>query len=823
LEFGNRGRAKLVVGVIAALVATPAASVSAAPTDHAETALNIIPSGQYGSVPAPPEADAQAMMYDRLTPLFDRVATSDLTTYFKSEGFGVGPDGPGSEEQVPRPGVTIIRDRFNVPHVTAQTYDDGIWAAGWIAAADRSLLGEQARYNARAAAVDIPGVQAIDLVRRLQNFQPSPELEAELAKQTDVLLAAGSEGEAVLHDIDTFIQGINDWTALYNPSAAPWTRNDLYALNALKGQFLGQGGGGEARRSQFLGGLIQRLGRKKGMSVFDDLSQFKNSDSPVNIDGKFKYGHIPKRAEGSVILDPDSFESTPAVPGRLATDTADTPLTASNTLMVDGAHSTTGNPLMVGGPQIGYFYPGLTWEIDMDAPGLTWRGATSAPFPGYLLIGRGEDFANTLTSAGGDIIDQFVEKLCNGSDQMYVYEGECLPMENFNAGTLNGEPVNFQRTVHGPVVGYATVNGERVAISSKRSSYGRDILDQLFFRRLSTGRVDSPKSFFKAASKSPQTFNSFYIDHKNIAAYVSGLLPIRDKKVDPRLPTWGTGQFEWTGFLSDKKHPQETNPRNGTMVNWNNGSAHGFAAADNDWGRNGIAQRVDLLTRNMRRLATTKGKWDLAALVSAMNAGATQDIRAIDMVPLLRRLLRGTEAPSPMAQQMLDLLIQWRANGGSRLDGDGDGLIDDPGAAIMDAASTPINNAFMGPVLGPQLDELNSLFPRFDAPPGGQFSGWYQYFARDIPGLLKMPIENPFRVSYCGGGSKKACQQSIWAAIQEAGESLTASEGTADPAAWRASAEPERISFQPGILSYTMHYTNRPSGIQQVISFGSHE
>ena len=72
---------------------------------------------------------------------------------------------------------------------------------------------------------------------------------------------------------------------------------------------------------------------------------------------------------------------------------------------------------MVGGPQIGYFYPGFTYEIDMHAPGLQWRGATSAPFPGYMLIGRGEDFATTLTSASGDIIDQYAETLCGGSDR----------------------------------------------------------------------------------------------------------------------------------------------------------------------------------------------------------------------------------------------------------------------------------------------------------------------------------------------------------------------------------------------------------------------
>ena len=35
----------------------------------------------------------------------------------------------------------------------------------------------------------------------------------------------------------------------------PWTRNDVYAVNALKGQFVGQGGGDEARRTQFLSGL----------------------------------------------------------------------------------------------------------------------------------------------------------------------------------------------------------------------------------------------------------------------------------------------------------------------------------------------------------------------------------------------------------------------------------------------------------------------------------------------------------------------------------------------------------------------------------------
>ena len=176
-------------------------------------------------------------------------------------------------------------------------------------------------------------------------------------------------------------------------------------------------------------------------------------------------------------------------------------------------------------------------------------------------------------------------------------------MGTFNAGTLNGDPVRFRTTVHGPVVGYATVaRPPSVAISSKRSSYGKDVLDQLLFRRLSTGQVHDPSSFFNAAAMTPQTFNSFYIDSKHIAEYTSGRLPLRPANVDPGLPTKGTGQYEWRGFLAEDDHIHGVDPSGGTMVNWNNISAHGFGAADDNWGGNGSVARVDLLNRNLQRL-----------------------------------------------------------------------------------------------------------------------------------------------------------------------------------------------------------------------------
>jgi acyl-homoserine lactone acylase PvdQ len=823
------GRRWIAIAIGAALAfAVPAAAASPPAKDYSQTALNIIPSGEYGGVPPPPGADTQALMYDALTPLFDHVTPADLTQFFKSEKFGISTAGPGTIESVPYPGVTVVRDKYDVPHVTATTHDGGVWAAGWIAVEDRGLLLGLARNDAYVAAVDPPGLNAVGLISSLQTFTPSAHTKAVVARQANVLARAGTEGKKVLHDIHVFVSGMNAYLDAHSPGTPHFTPTDIFAINALKDQFVGEGGGDEARRSQFLGALEERLGVKKGYSVFNDLRQNLNAGSPTTVDGTFNYEHAPSKpgAPGSVVLDPGSFTPTPAaVASGPATRTEQRPV-ASSELMVEAKYSKTGHPLLVGGPQIGYFYPGFTYEIDMHAPGLDWRGATSAPFPGYLLIGRGPDFATTLTSAGSDVIDQYAETLCGGSDTRYRYKGKCRDMGTFDAGTLGGQPVTFRTTVHGPVFGYATVHGRKVAITSKRSSYGKDVLDLLYNRRLSDGQVHNARSFFKAASLTPQTFNSFYIDYKHVAMYTSGLDPIRAKGVDPSLPTVGTGKYEWRGFLSPKDHIHGIDPRHtpvpGTMVNWNNVSAHGFGAADDAWGGNGSAARVDLLNRELRRLRNKRGKWSLATIASAMNAAATQDVRAIDTVPLLARLLKGSKPPNSQAAQMLAAVKAWHRHGGSRLDRDLDGKIDDPGAAVMDAAWPKIANAFMRPRLGPQLGELDSLFARFDQPPGGQYDGWYQYFDRDIRKLLGIKQRQPFANSYCGNGHLRRCQNAVWGAIEAAGQELTAEQGTSNPRAWRADANAERIHFVPGILSTTMRYTNRPTGIQQVISFNRH-
>ena len=125
-----------------------------------------------------------------------------------------------------------------------------------------------------------------------------------------------------------------------------------------------------------------------------------------------------------------------------------------------------------------------------------------------------------------------------------------------------------------------------------------------------------------------------------------------------------------------------------------------------------------------------------------------------------------------------------------------------------------------GPLGAALCDQLDGRMSRFDAPPSGQYNGWYQYMNKDLRTLLGRNVKGPFKTRFCGLGSLATCSASLWTALDAAGATLTAAQGP-NPDAWRADATAERIKFTPLPL-ITMRYTNRPSGIQIVTSFSGH-
>ena len=270
--------------------------------------------------------------------------------------------------------------------------------------------------------------------------------------------------------------------------------------------------------------------------------------------------------------------------------------------------------------------------------------------------------------------------------------------------------------------------------------------------------------------------------------------------------TDGTGEYEWRGFEPLAGHVRGANPNAGVILNWNNKPGRGFSASDDNWSY-GPIQRVQLLQG-----AVAKRKvHTLATLVGAMNAAATQDLRGVEVVPALVSAL--APAPNDRDAQLLKLLDAWQAHGSSRLDRNLDGKIDDPGAAIMDAAWPRIADAAMRFTLGPLTDDLKRLLPVDDpANPHGSsyFAGWYSYVVKDLTGA--------FQTGRFCGDSADACRTAFWAAIDAAAAQLAKEQGP-DPTQWRSDATTERITF--GFLPKTARWVNRPT-FQQAIWFNGH-
>jgi hypothetical protein len=192
----------------------------------------------------------------------------------------------------------------------------------------------------------------------------------------------------------------------------------------------------------------------------------------------------------------------------------------------------------------------------------------------------------------------------------------------------------------------------------------------------------------------------------------------------------------------------------------------------------------------------------------------------LEVWPSIRAVLRTGPAPSARAETAAGLVDAWRGAGGSRLDRELDGFVDDPGAAVLEAAWPGIEDAVLSPVLGPLLPRLASLHGRSNdpGPSGSAFqSGWYGYVDKDLRALLDQPVRGGFSRRYCGAGVLQACRDALWRAIEAAAAELAQRQG-ATPSAWRVDATGERIRFASGMFQDSMRWTNRPT-FQQAMSF----
>jgi acyl-homoserine lactone acylase PvdQ len=864
-----------------------AAGLEAYGTGDAGNFRNVLPSGEAGTANALALANFMALgtrpahwmdqlpLYEGLMYASPTLAKDQISRYYKDATFGVRPDDIGSYE-TPRPGLTIARDAgYGVPHIYGVTRGDVMFGTGWAGAQDRLFLMDVLRHTGRADLSSFIGGGAGNRAMDRTQWALAPYTEADLQSQVDGAgRMYGVEGQQVVADVTEFIAGINAYIdrAMLDPTLLPseyaalgkqpqhFTVTDVIATASLIGGIFGKGGGNELGSALTLHAFEQRFGRKQGRRSWRDFREKNDPEAPTTVlKQRFRYettGPFAKR--GLALPDPGSVKLAPVAP-PMAPSTAPSkrglasvgeqlhraltePPHASNWLLVAPRESASGHPIAVMGPQVGYYVPQILMEEDLHGPGIEARGAT---FPGvnlYVQLGHGRDYAWSATTATSDNVDTFADVLCQ-DDFHYVYKGECLQMEklvrtnswqpNLVDDTAAGsETLTAYRTVHGIVLARGTVKGKKVAFTSARTTYFHEADSTLGFSDLNDpGKVHDARSFQQAASKINFAFNWSYVGPDGIAYYLSGWYPERAKHTSPDFPILGTGEYDWQDFdpalhtmkvVPFARHPQAINPR--YLVSWNNKQAPGWAAADDQWSYGPIF-RSHMLERRVRRAIKGNRKARLEQLVQAMEEPATQDIRAVELLPAVLRAIGRPE--DPKLREALGLLRSWRAAGGHRRDLNRDGHYDDDGAVtLMDAWWPKLAAAVFQGTLGNDLyDQIQRMVGLGDLKGGAGDApafaeGWSSYVSKDLRDLFGPKPKGRWSRVYCGGGSRKRCRLALQFSLKEAlavrKSDLYGKEATCAGTPEASCHDKNRFTIASGISQPPFPYQNRPT-FQQVV------
>jgi acyl-homoserine lactone acylase PvdQ len=914
--------ALILAGVVAGEAPTGASS---APShayragDYADgQAMSILPPGENGLVNAtdalqfellgtrPAASQDQLGKYANLLYGYPTLTDATLDKYYNDESFGVRPEDVTRTER-PTAGVTIYRDTHDVPHIYGDTDETLAFGAGYAQAEDRLFLMDVLRHYGEGTLAAFLGSSCEFEQMDHDQLLVAPYTKAQAVAQVNALPARyGEQGTVAKSMIEHYVAGVNKYVseALLNPLKLPvdyvaavpellpeqWSVADVVAIGGLIGGIFGRGGGGEIRNAHLLQYLQKKLGANAGAAAF---RQFRTSDDPLaptTADKPFPY-EIPGDIDPATTALPDY--GAPVTGGPVDTDPncdlTKPNLTAlsiikglsampdhmSNALVVNANHSKDGHPVAVFGPQVSYFAPQILSQLDLHSPHYAASGA-SFPGTGIVELGRGKDYAWSATSAGSDVIDQRLEKICNPSGgapdangAYYLYKGDCLPMtvEHFKETALPkpsglGAPAVLDHVIHltrhGIVQGWTTAGGKPVAIVTQRSTYNHDVDAVIGF--LSWGqpaRTHDVTSWMAGAAKIGFTFNWLYVDDRDTGYFVSGRDPVRPSNVDPSLPTWGTGGSEWQGFLPASQHVHEINPPTGFFVSWNNKPAPRFAAADDQYGYGQVFRSMMLVRQLKAQLAAHGGKVTRAQVVRAMETAASQDLDGVAVIPLLLRYLSGRSEPAGVAA-MLSQLRSWVADGAHRRKAaPGDTQYARAAAvAIADEVIPNLIQAFYDPILraggiGEQGSTGGATAPAYNVLPmqfvntpnagdthvGSAYDGGYEsYLVATLQQLLgQHPVDGfgPVITSRECNGGPATCHASVDAALQATYDGLVAANGSSDVTSWTASSAStaakqtmpvyDAIQFRAlGLVGQpAIDWQNRPT-FQQVIEFPRH-
>jgi penicillin G amidase len=449
--------------------------------------------------------------------------------------------------------VTIVRDSYGVPHVTAETPADAWFGMGYACARDRMFQMDYDRRRASGRWAEIAGAAAVPadiLARRMSLAAAAQRDVAAMSPPLRTAFGAYARGvnEALGSGAATFFEGV-----LFEAGAVaggypiePWQAWHSVAAFKVRHVLMGQW---QHKLAQAV--LLVRA----GPDAFGRLETRPPAGSPLAVPPDGRLARLVDEALDDVTRHLGFLAE--AEPG-------------SNAWAVSAARSARGAAVLCNDSHRALDTPNVYWQCHVTCPDFDVIGATFPGLPGFPHFGHNGHVAWAITHVNADTQDLYLER----------FDGtRYLTPDGWQEATLRSERIDVRggghtetevwETRHGPVVHGDPRRGVAMALkytATYRPDRGFECMLPMLTARdvaelasAQEGWVDPVNNLVAADTGG------------RIAYQCRGELPVRSSPAHRKLPVPGwDGECEWVGTVPFSEMPRVIDPAAGFVMTANN-------------------------------------------------------------------------------------------------------------------------------------------------------------------------------------------------------------------------------------------------------------
>lgn len=473
--------------------------------------------------------------------------------------------------------VEILKDRWGISHIYAETEYDLFFAQGYNAARDRLFQFEIWRAQATGTTAEILGPRAIKRDHGTRLFKFRGNMKQEMNHYHP-------RGDQI---IPAYVDGVNAYIneALENPEdlplpfqllgikPKPWTPEVVISRHqGLLGNI-----GSELATAR----AVCKIGAEKvkeleyyhphepNLEIIDPVDCESLLENDI-LDLYYAYRRGIRFQPDDILAanlrnDSSSYKSMLATLNkeeqRLQKNENND--IGSNNWVVSGNLTQDGYPMMVNDPHRRQSVPSLRYWVHLVGPGWNVIGGGEPEIPG-VSIGHNEHGAWGLTVFSTDGEDLYVYETNPDNSDQYWYNGhwEDMHIIEETIEVKGSEPVTVELryTRHGPVTFHDTEKNLAFAVRPAWMEIG----GAPYLASLRMNQAKNWEEFREACSYSNiPGENMVWADKNgNIGNQAVGIAPIRPN-FSGMVPVPGDGRYEWDGYLPIKAKPHEYNPERG--------------------------------------------------------------------------------------------------------------------------------------------------------------------------------------------------------------------------------------------------------------------